>query len=97
MQDGEYFSSFSLLLSSLELSDTQVYEPLIRALLGTASHVCEVVVLKHPEEVQWWAMPQIQTLESGVQIGSDPRPGSGVQGGFKPWVQTLGSNPGFKS
>ena len=28
----------SLLFSSLELSDTQVYEPLIRALLGTDSH-----------------------------------------------------------
>ena len=27
----------SLLLSSLELSDTKVYEPCIRALLGTAS------------------------------------------------------------
>ena len=36
-------SSSSLLLSSLELSDTQVYEPSIRALLGTASHFCEVV------------------------------------------------------
>ena len=30
-------SSSSLLLSSLELSDTQVYEPYTRALLGTAS------------------------------------------------------------
>jgi len=28
------------------LSDTTVYEPSIRALLGTASHFCEVVVLK---------------------------------------------------
>ena len=28
----------SLLLSSLELSDTKVYEPYIRALLGTAAH-----------------------------------------------------------
>ena len=28
----------SLLLSSLELSDTTIYEPYIRALLGTASH-----------------------------------------------------------
>jgi len=36
----------SLLLSSLELSDTNVYAPYIRALLGTASHFCEVVVLK---------------------------------------------------
>ena len=32
----------SLLLSSLELSDTTIYEPWIRALLGTASHFCEV-------------------------------------------------------
>jgi len=39
------FSS-ALLLSSLELSDAKVYEPQIRALLGTASHFCEVVVLK---------------------------------------------------
>ena len=39
-------SSSSLLLSSLELSDTQVHEPSIRALLGTASRFCEVVVLK---------------------------------------------------
>ena len=39
-------SSSSLLLSSLELSDTTIYERLIRALLGTASHFCLVVVLK---------------------------------------------------
>ena len=31
----------SLLLSSLELSDTTVYESYIRALFGTASHFCE--------------------------------------------------------
>ena len=36
----------SLLLSSLELSDRKVYEPYMRALLGTAAHFCEVVVLK---------------------------------------------------
>ena len=35
------FSS-SLLLSSLELSNTTIYEPYIRALLGTASHFCQV-------------------------------------------------------
>ena len=39
-------TSSSLLLASLELSDTQVYEPSIRALLGTVSHFCEVVVVK---------------------------------------------------
>ena len=32
-------------LSSLELSDTNAYEPSSRALLGTASHFCEIVVL----------------------------------------------------
>ena len=32
-------SSSSLLLSSLELSDTKVYEPYIRALLGTVQKV----------------------------------------------------------
>jgi len=40
-----YFFS-SLLHSSLELSDTKVYEPYVRALLGTAAHFCKVVVLK---------------------------------------------------
>jgi len=39
-------TSSSVLLSSLELSDTKVYEPSIRARLGTASHFCKVVV--HP-------------------------------------------------
>ena len=33
-------------LSSLELSDTTVYEPSMRALLGTAAHFCKVGVLK---------------------------------------------------
>jgi len=39
------WSSSSLLLSSLELSDTTICQPYIRALLGTASHFCEAVVL----------------------------------------------------
>ena len=29
-----------------ELSDTKVYEPQIRARLGTTAHLCKVVVLK---------------------------------------------------
>jgi len=37
--------SSSLLLSSLELSDTHVYEPQMRARLGTAAYLC---VLVHP-------------------------------------------------
>ena len=42
---GLRVSSSSVLLCSLELSDTQVCEPQIRALLRTASHFCEAVVL----------------------------------------------------
>ena len=34
----------SCLLSRLALSDTNVYEPSIRALLGSALHLCEVVL-----------------------------------------------------
>ena len=34
---------FSVLLSRLELSDTTIYEPQIRALLGTAPHFCQGV------------------------------------------------------
>ena len=34
----------SLLLSILELSDAQVYEPQIRSRLGIAAHLCEVGV-----------------------------------------------------
>ena len=37
---GVHFSSSSLLLSSLELSDTKVYEPWIRARLGTVLIQC---------------------------------------------------------
>ena len=43
---GVSSSSSSLLLSSLHLSATKVYQPQIRALLGTASQFCEVVVLE---------------------------------------------------
>jgi len=35
----------SLLISSLGLSDTKVYEPQIRARLGTASHFCKAADL----------------------------------------------------
>ena len=43
--DGDLIES-SLLLLSLALSDTKVYELYVRALLGTASQICEEVVLK---------------------------------------------------
>jgi len=41
-------SSFSSLLSSLELSDANVDEPYMRALRGTAAHFCEVVLFTFP-------------------------------------------------
>ena len=44
---GPSSSSVSL-LSSLELSDSKVCEPSIRALPGTAAHFCKVVVLNYP-------------------------------------------------
>ena len=47
-----YRSSSSSIFSSLVLSDTKVYEPYIRALLGTASQFCGVVVLKLMEEAK---------------------------------------------
>ena len=43
---GQVFSSLLYYSPALELSDTQVYGTQVRALLGTASHFCEVVVLK---------------------------------------------------
>jgi len=42
--NAQVLSSSSLLLSSLELSDTKIYEPEIRASLGTAAQICEGVV-----------------------------------------------------
>jgi len=50
------FSSY-LLLSSLEWSDAKVYEPSIRARLGTAAHFCEVVVLKLRQVVKREPLP----------------------------------------
>ena len=44
--------SSSLLLSSPELNDAKVYEPQMRALLGTASQCCTVVVLESSTAAQ---------------------------------------------
>jgi len=42
-------SLYSSLLSSLELSDTKVYEPYIRARLETAAHFCKLVSTNQAE------------------------------------------------
>ena len=60
------FSS-SLSFSSLELSDTQVHAPEIQALLGTASHFCEVVALK------------MRTAVPPRRTGHDPRRARAIQ------------------
>jgi len=72
----------SLLLSSLELSDTQVYEPQIRALLGTASHFYEVVVFK-VRTVPIGTALSLRTLRVIFR---------GAQAMYKPRSQMLGSD-----
>jgi hypothetical protein len=66
----------SSLLSSLVLSDTKVYEPYIRALLGTASHLCEAVVLSC-SEISCSEIDRGQE-RGGVRAG---RPGRCLRGG----------------
>ena len=43
---NRYFLLLFIITLGLELSDTNVYEPQIRALPGTVSHYCQAVVLK---------------------------------------------------
>ena len=68
---------------SLELSDTQVFEPYIRALLGTASHFCKVAVLKlrtrkqvqveeEEEEVEWDLDDPISVAAAPPQVERFP-------------------------
>ena len=71
---GSASSSF-LLLSSLELTDTEVYEPWIRALLGTtASHFCVqegggATELLDPEAVLPWVIhTHIPTPLKGIVV-----------------------------
>ena len=65
-----YYSP-SLLLSSLKSRYTKVYEPQIRALLGTTSHFFEVVVLK----LRTVPIRQVGVLKSKLYIvgGVDKR------------------------
>ena len=50
-------SSFFFITLGLEMSGTKVYEPYIRALVGTASHLCEAVV------------PESRTVPIGTALG----------------------------
>jgi len=67
------FSS-SLLLSSLQLSDAKVYEPEIRALLGTAAHFCEVAVLMGVRPIMFDPSP---SDEPGASCSEQTRSGCG--------------------
>ena len=71
---GSGFFYFSLLLSRRELGDTQVYEPQIRALLGTATHFCEVVVLRSRTVPNGLGFRILRLNSSGVMPG-----GSGIR------------------
>ena len=51
-----------LLLSSLELSDSKIYEHKTRALLGTSSHFCEVVEV-------WYLFPRRKRREDDAEVG----------------------------
>ena len=59
-------SNPSLVRSSLELSYTKVYKPSIRALLGTASHFCEVVASQTPTHSSREVRPDL-SLNIGLQ------------------------------
>ena len=48
---------FSFLLSSLEVSDTKVYEPEIRALLGTVSHFRRDAIGPHGRAEKMFRLP----------------------------------------
>ena len=88
-------SSPSLLLWSLEFSDTIIYEPEIRALLGTASHFCEAVALR--------AVPLGTVLNLGVPTHcmhpafrflpkrAGRKGGSCIQGKIAPKVVRIGA------
>ena len=75
-QNTEPFCS-SLLLARLELSDTKVYVPQIRARLGTAALFCEVVVLKmrNPEQAEAGVVPPSQ------EAVRDPTPAQRARAG----------------
>ena len=63
-------SSSSLLLSSLELSDTHVYEPSLRARLGTTAHLKNIVVLKLRQRIPGTLQPdRLGLTGQSKQIG----------------------------
>ena len=79
-------SSSSLLLSSLELIDTKVYEPYIRALLGTASHYMHIELGPTQEGTQLGARLRVPEFRCVVhrpavsRFGVRDEGAQGVQG-----------------
>ena len=61
--------SASLLLSHLELGDTKFYGPLIRALLGTASQICEAGFLKSTSRCSQFTQSDSFCTRNGTRPG----------------------------
>ena len=78
--------SSSLPISSLELIDAKVYEPSTRALLGTAVHFCEVVVLKLRTN-------PAPSTRPGCRIQRPWKTGSWGQPSVAPWSDWSIPNP----
>ena len=55
-------SSFSLSISSLELGDRTMYEPHMRARLGTNAHFCKVVLLQVRVVPVWYSCQSKSSL-----------------------------------
>ena len=63
-----FSTSSPFVLSSLELSDTDVYAPYLRALLGTASHFCEIVVPEPRSHPNWLVVLHPPSIFSFVYV-----------------------------
>ena len=72
------FTFSSLLLSRLELSDTTICEPYVRAILGTASHFCPALVLKLRTVLLGKALNLIMTVQAHVTRVSATPPQRGL-------------------
>ena len=101
MTERSVTSSSSALLSSLELSDTKKSEPYIRALLGTASQFCEVVVLQSTvrvpmvKRIQTSMIKWIQTSRLSIKksVCSGPQVSASSSSSSRPTSARPGSRP----
>jgi hypothetical protein len=89
------FSSSVFLLSRLEFSDAIAYAPRIRTLIGTAAHLCRVIVPKLKTTVfALTTAPPDQKRESVGACNNHSVKFRMQGGGFR--VQGVGFSSGFK-